>query len=74
MSEQWSVSPPAPPCLEVWFAYPADGGQRCPACGKPAPTVVIEDGTQQVNGLEPTVYRCEPCGHRFGRDGKEIPS
>jgi len=23
-------------------------------------------------GLDPDAYRCEPCGHRFGRDGKEI--
>lgn len=27
-----------------------------------------------VVGLDPAAYRAEPCGHRFGRDGKEIDS
>jgi hypothetical protein len=26
----------------------------------------------QLAGFDPAAYRCEPCGHRVGRDGKEI--
>jgi hypothetical protein len=66
---------------------PVGADRRCPVCKEPASALVLEDvtvfsGSRAPNvgdgtghwlmGLDPDAYCCEPCGHRFGRDGKEI--
>ena len=76
-----------PPRYHVKVACPPDADRRCPACGEPADAIVIEDvalfdGGQAKKvgdgtgywlvGLDPAAYGCEPCGHRFDRDGVEI--
>lgn len=75
-----------PPRHDMRVDFAEDAGRTCPACLEPATAVVVEgatlvpfkgigDGdtvTFQVVGVGPAAYRCEPCGHRFGRNGKEI--
>ena len=76
-----------PPRYHVKVACPPDADRRCPACGEPADAIVLEDAAviyggrakyvgdgngQWVVGLDPAAYGCEPCGHRFGRDGKQL--
>lgn len=67
--------------------FPEDADKRCPVCQKPAWAVAVEgvriassgpawnpDGSVSyaLVGFDESGYRCEPCGHRFGRDGKEL--
>ena len=67
--------------------FPEDADKRCPVCQKPAWAVAVEgvriassgpawnpDGSVSyaLVGFDESGYRCEPCGHRFDRDGKEI--
>jgi hypothetical protein len=82
-----ALFPPGAPRFDVRFEYPEGTDRHCPVCQEPAAAVVMEnmtmlpwpttdDGwdriTRQVTGVNPAGYRCEPCGHRFGPDGKEI--
>ena len=76
----------SPPRHEMRFDYPEGADRHCPVCQEPAEAVVIEDALLvpatgvsdgetvafSVVGVNPSAYRAEPCGHRFGRDGKEI--
>lgn len=71
---------------DVRIDYPSSADRYCPLCSEPAQAAVLEnamvfpdggsrDGayvTFQLLGADPAAYRAEPCGHRFGRDGKEI--
>jgi hypothetical protein len=67
--------------------FPEDADKRCPVCQKPAWAVAVEDVriassgpawnpdgsvSYGLAGFDESGYRCEPCGHRFDRDGKEI--
>lgn len=67
--------------------FPEDADKRCPVCGAPARSLVVEDVAiigdgptwnpdgsvdYKLAGFDPGAYRCEPCGHRFDKDGKEI--
>lgn len=71
----------------VRVGCPPNADKRCPVCREPAEAVVLEDvalfnggqakkigdGTGYwLMGLDPAAYGCEPCGHRFDRDGQEI--
>ncbi len=80
--------PPGPPKHDVRLDYADGAGRWCPVCEEPAAALVIEamslmftpggriggstERQLQLAGFNPAAYRCEPCGHRFGRDGKEI--
>lgn len=80
--------PPGPPKHDVRLDYADGAGRSCPVCEEPAAALVIEamslmfapggriaGGSErqfQLVGLNPAGYRCEPCGHRVGRDGKAI--
>lgn len=67
--------------------FPEDADKRCPVCQGPARSLVVEDVViigdgptwnpdgsvdYRLAGFDPGAYRCEPCGHRFDKDGKEI--
>lgn len=74
------------PRHDMRVAFPDGADRRCPACQEPATAVTVEgisflptqpvvraDGVSwRMAGFDETGYRCEPCGHRFGRGGKEI--
>lgn len=75
------------PRYGITCVFPEGADKRCPVCHEPASALVVEDvriasGGPTWNsdgsvsyglvGFDETGYRCEPCGHRFGRDGKEI--
>lgn len=80
--------PPGPPKHDVRLDYADGAGRRCPVCEEPAVALVIEavslmftpgariagsgERRFQLAGSNPAAYRCEPCGHRFDRDGQEI--
>lgn len=77
-----------PPRHDVRVGYPDGADRTCPACHEPATAVVVEavslmftpgrriagssERPFQLSDFDPAAYRAEPCGHRFGRDGKEI--
>jgi hypothetical protein len=67
--------------------FPEDADKRCPVCEAPVRSLVVEnvaiigdgptwnsDGSvdYRLAGFDPGAYRCEPCGHRLDKDGKEI--
>jgi hypothetical protein len=79
----YSVSPR----YGITCVFPEDAGKRCPVCKEPAWALAVEgvriadsgpawnpDGSVSyaLVGFDESGYRCEPCGHRFRRDGKEI--
>lgn len=82
--------PSAAPRYDCTYAYPDGETRPCPVCREPAAAVVQEgvqilggstpesraDGSvvYSLAMLDPVACRCEPCGHRFDRDGKEIAS
>jgi hypothetical protein len=82
----WLLDSVTPPRRDVRFAYREGGERACPACREPVKAVVLEsvvlvpsDGVRDgegvrftLSGVDPTAVRCEPCGHRFDRDGEEI--
>lgn len=77
-----------PPRHDVRVGYPDGADRTCPACHELATAVVVEavslmfapgrriagsgERTFSFTGMNPAAYRAEPCGHRFGRDGREI--
>lgn len=76
-----------PPRHHIRVHCPPDADRHCPVCLEPAEAVVLEDVTvisggpaprmgggssYWLAGLDPAAYACEPCGHRFDRDGTEI--
>jgi hypothetical protein len=81
------LRPSWPPRYDCRYAYPEGDEQPCPVCHEPATGFVVEgvaiigdgrtenpDGSigYRLAGVDPEAYRCEPCGHRFDKDGKEI--
>jgi hypothetical protein len=74
------------PRHDLRYEYPDGADKYCPVCHEPATALNVEgvaffpsggvrDGDSvsfRLVGVDPAAYRCEPCGHQFDRDGKEI--